>query len=924
MNFICRLLGAAFLFFTMQAAGRTASVITTPKEAFGFNIGDDYHVANYSQLDAYWHKLASESDRMKLVDIGPTAENRRQYMAIISSPANIRNLGHYQQISQKLAHAEGLTDDEAHSLAHEGKAIVWIDGGLHANETVGSQQEIEEVYQMVSRNDPETLRFLEDTILLCVLANPDGQELVANWYMRESDPAKRSLSNLPVLFQHYIGHDNNRDFYMSNMPETTNMNRQLFIEWFPQIVYNHHQTGPEGAVIFMPPFRDPFNYTFDPLIPLDVEAVGTAMHQRLVADGKGGSAQRSGANYSTWWNGGLRTICYFHNMIGLLTEIIGNPTPMEIPLVAGRQLPTGDLPLPIAPQTWHYRQSIDYEMSNNRAVLDYASRNRETLLHDSYVMGKHSIQNGSQDHWTITPQRIEALKAAAEKTGSSGNTRRGVPTLKSELYQSVLRDPKFRDPRGYILPSDQADFPTATKFANALLKTGVTVLKASQAFTVNGRSYPAGSIVVKTAQAFRPHVIDMFEPQDHPNDFLYPGGPPVPPYDSAGWTLALQMGVQFDRVLDGFDGPFVKVESLLDPPAALVTTVAKPVGYLLDHRQNDSFIVVNRLLKAGCAVYWLAKPVTLDERKFGNGAIWVPASAAARTILEAAAKKLGVAAYAAKRPAGDAIQLKPIRIGLYDEYGGLMTAGWIRWLFEQYEFPFELVYPKALDAGNLRARFDVLVFSDGAYRSRGSERATMLESNPPRSEEIPEQYRSHLGKLTEETTIPQLQKLLAAGGSIVTIGSSTGIAELLGVPLENHLTEMGKDGKLHPLGQDKYYVPGSLLKVRINNNNPLAYGMPEEADVFFENSPVFNLRPEAAVTQTQPVAWFDNAKPLDSGWAWGQQYLKDGVAIAEASIGAGKVIILGPEVTFRGQPHGTFKLLFNGVYYGSAKSAVLP
>ena len=924
MNFICRFLGAAFLFFTMQAAGRTASVITTPKEAFGFNIGDDYHVANYSQLDAYWHKLASESDRMKLVDIGPTAENRRQYMAIISSPANIRNLGHYQQISQKLAHAEGLTDDEAQSLAHEGKAIVWIDGGLHANETVGSQQEIEEVYQMVSRNDPETLRFLEDTILLCVLANPDGQELVANWYMRESDPAKRSLSNLPVLFQHYIGHDNNRDFYMSNMPETTNMNRQLFIEWFPQIVYNHHQTGPEGAVIFMPPFRDPFNYTFDPLIPLDVEAVGTAMHQRLVADGKGGSAQRSGANYSTWWNGGLRTICYFHNMIGLLTEIIGNPTPMEIPLVAGRQLPTGDLPLPIAPQTWHYRQSIDYEMSNNRAVLDYASRNRETLLHDSYVMGKHSIQNGSQDHWTITPQRIEALKAAAEKTGSSGNTRRGVPTLKSELYQSVLRDPKFRDPRGYILPSDQADFPTATKFANALLKTGVTVLKASQAFTVNGRSYPAGSIVVKTAQAFRPHVIDMFEPQDHPNDFLYPGGPPVPPYDSAGWTLALQMGVQFDRVLDGFDGPFVKVESLLDPPAALVTTVAKPVGYLLDHRQNDSFIVVNRLLKAGCAVYWLAKPVTLDERKFGNGAIWVPASAAARTILEAAAKKLGVAAYAAKRPAGDAIQLKPIRIGLYDEYGGLMTAGWIRWLFEQYEFPFELVYPKALDAGNLRARFDVLVFSDGAYRSRGSERATMLESNPPRSEEIPEQYRSHLGKLTEETTIPQLQKLLAAGGSIVTIGSSTGIAELLGVPLENHLTEMGKDGKLHPLGQDKYYVPGSLLKVRINNNNPLAYGMPEEADVFFENSPVFNLRPEAAVTQTQPVAWFDNAKPLDSGWAWGQQYLKDGVAIAEASIGAGKVIILGPEVTFRGQPHGTFKLLFNGVYYGSAKSAVLP
>ncbi len=574
MSHTCRLFGAVLLFFVMQAAGQTASVITTPKEALGFNLGDDYHIANYTQLDAYWHKLATESDRMKLVDIGPTAENRRQYMAIISSPANIKNLEHYKGISQKLAHAEGLSDDEAHALAREGKAIVWIDGGLHASETVGSQQEMEEVYQMVSRTDPETLRFLDDTILLCVLANPDGQELVANWYMRETDPMKRSLNNLPVLFQHYIGHDNNRDFYMSNMPESTNMNHQLFVEWFPQIVYNHHQTGPAGAVIFMPPFRDPFNYTFDPLMPLDVEAVGTAMHQRLVAEGKGGSAQRSGANYSTWWNGGLRTICYFHNMIGLLTEIIGNPTPMQIPLVADKQLPTGDWPLPIAPQTWHYRQSIDYEMVNNRAVLDYASRNRETLLYDLYVMGKHSIQNGSEDHWTITPRRIEALKAAAGPVGPNPDMPAGLSTgglrattYKTELYKTVLHDPKFRDARGYILPSDQPDFATATKFVNTLLKNGITVLKASQAFTVDGKNYPAGSLVVKTAQAFRPHILDMFEPQDHPNDFLYPGGPPIPPYDSAGWTLAFQMGVKFDRVLEGFDGPFVKVEGLLDPPA---------------------------------------------------------------------------------------------------------------------------------------------------------------------------------------------------------------------------------------------------------------------------------------------------------------------------------------------------------------------
>src|SRR5579883_2933604 len=508
--------------------------VTAPKDFLGFNIGDDYQVATYTQLTAYWKKLASESDRMKLVDIGPTAEGRRQYMAIITSPENLKKLDHYKQISARLAHAEGLTEQQAHDLAREGKAVVWIDGGLHASESVGSQQLMEHVWQMVSRTDPETMRLLNDTIQLCVHANPDGQELIANWYMRGSeDPkapllpeAKRQMNSLPRLYAKYIGHDDNRDFYMSNMPETTNMNRQMFVEWFPQIVYNHHQTGPAGAVIFMPPFRDPFNYNFDPLIPLGVEAVGTAMHERLVEEGKGGSAQRSGANYSTWWNGGLRTIGYFHNVIGILTEIIGNPTPMEIPLVPDRQLPTGDLPLPIAPQKWHYRQSIEYELTNNRAILDYASRNRETLLYNIYRMGRNSIRNGSEAHWTITPDRIEALKNAA------GNEHARAPLA---LYEKVLRDPAHRDPRGYIIPSDQPDFATATRFVNALLKTGITVLEADQAFAVNGKQYAAGSYVVKTAQAFRPHVMDMFEPQHHPNDFQYPGGPPIPPYDSAGW-----------------------------------------------------------------------------------------------------------------------------------------------------------------------------------------------------------------------------------------------------------------------------------------------------------------------------------------------------------------------------------------------------
>src|SRR5689334_6100527 len=453
------------------------SRITTPKEALGFNLGDDYQVANYTQLDSYWKKLAAESPRMKLVDIGPNEEGSRQYMAIVTSPENHKKLDRYKEIAQRLAHAEGLTEGQARALAREGKAVVWVDGGLHASESVGSQQLMEMVYQMTSRTDEETLRFLNDTILLCVEANPDGQELIANWYMRGSekpnaplrDAPQRSMANLPRLYAKYIGHDDNRDFYMSNMKETTNMNRQLFVEWFPQIMYNHHQTGPAGAVIFMPPFRDPFNYHFDPLVPLGIEMVGAAMHSRLVAEGKGGSAMRSGANYSTWWNGGLRTVTYFHNMIGILTEIIGNPTPMSIPLVADKQLPQGDWPLPIKPQQWHYRQSIDYEMSNNRAILDLAARFRETFLFNIWRMGMNSIERGSRDNWTVTPKRITALEAAAstgnpaggrggrggEAAGGDapGGAAFGARTLPTNLYASILHDPKLRDPRGYIVPS---------------------------------------------------------------------------------------------------------------------------------------------------------------------------------------------------------------------------------------------------------------------------------------------------------------------------------------------------------------------------------------------------------------------------------------------------------------------------------------
>jgi hypothetical protein len=943
------ILAFAAILSAASLSAQSAPKITTPNEALGFNLGDDYMVANYTQLEAYWKKLASESDRMKLVSIGKTEEGRDQWMAIISSPENIKNLDKYKQISRRLALAEGVSETEAHQLAAQGKAVVWIDGGLHASESVGSQQLMEMVYQMVSRTDPETMRLLNDDIMLFVQANPDGQELIANWYMRGSEKPdaplrpqdQREMNNLPRLYAKYVGHDDNRDFYMSNMKETTNMNRILSLEWFPQIMYNHHQTGPAGAVIFIPPFRDPFNYNFDPLVPLGIEMVGTAMHSRLVAEGKGGSAMRSGSSYSTWWNGGLRTITYFHNMIGILTEIIGSPTPMTIPVVPRMQLPTGDWPMPVTPGPWHYRQSIDYEITNNRAILDLASRYRETFLFNIWRMGTNSIEKGSKDYWTITPKRIDALNAAAGVTarggrgadapaggdlvpgGGGGGFGRGGGGVSMDLYNSVLHDPKLRDPRGYILPFDQADFATATEFINALLKNGITCLRATKSFDVAGKNYPAGSYVVKTAQAFRPHVMDMFEAQDHPNDFAYPGGPPNRPYDITGWTLAMQMGVKYDRILDGFDGPFEKINSLLPPPPSTVSGPASPAGYLISHEINNSFILTNRLLKAGDEVYWMKQEQTVDGRNLGTGAIWVPASGGVRPILDKAAKELGTPVYAvAKAPSGDALKIKPVRVGLYDSYGGSMPSGWTRWLFEQYEMPFQLVYPAMLDAGDLKSKFDVIVFVGGTLgggrggRGGGGGRGANTT--------VPAEYKATVGRVTEEVTVPALKKFVEMGGTLVTIGSSTnGAMTDFDLPVKSYLTEMGPDGHERNLPADKFYIPGSLLKMNVDNTNPVAYGMPKQVDVFFDNSPVFKLEPTVEIQKTAPVGWFTGKSVLDSGWAWGQQYLDGGTAVAESTVGEGKVVLLGPEVNFRDQPHGTYKLLFNSLYYGNASGAEL-
>jgi hypothetical protein len=270
----------AIVALAVAVATPTRGQITTPLEHFGFNIGDDWHLATYTRYESYVRKLAEESPRMVLEEIGKTAEGRPHLMAIITSPENHRNLARYKEISRRLAMADDLTDEEARALAKEGKAVVWIDGGLHGTEIVGTHQLPVLIYEMVSRTDEETMRFLDDVILLAPHANPDGMEFVSSWYMRHDNPLDRTTSGLPRLYHWYVGHDNNRDAYMNAMPETENMSRILYREWFPQIMYNPHQSGPTGTILFAPPFRDPFNYNIDPLVIMGIQQVASEMRRR--------------------------------------------------------------------------------------------------------------------------------------------------------------------------------------------------------------------------------------------------------------------------------------------------------------------------------------------------------------------------------------------------------------------------------------------------------------------------------------------------------------------------------------------------------------------------------------------------------------------------------------------------------------------
>jgi hypothetical protein len=410
----------------------------------------------------------------------------------------------------------------------------------------------------------------------------------------------------------------------------------------------------------------------------------------------------------------------------------------------------------------------------------------------------------------------------------------------------------------------------------------------------------------------------MFEPQDHPNDFAYPGGPPIPPYDATGWTLAFQMGVEFHRILEGFDGPFRVVEDTLSVSAAPVFTPFgdEPAGYLLSHEVNNAFTAVYRLLGQGVEVFWLAGATDVGNITHPAGTFWIPASDVAKAQAGELARELGVQFIGVQEePRSSAMRLSRPRIGLWDRYGGSMPSGWVRFILDQFGMDFELVFAQELDAGNLREKFDVLIFPDGAIpsiRSAGGERYGRGGGGPD-PETIPGEFRDRLGSVTAEATLPRIREFLEAGGTVVALEGSTDLAYHLGLPVEDFLVD--EDGM--PLRSEEFYVPGSLLEVRVRGERPVTHGVSDPLIVNFARSPVFGV--EDGARDVQILAAYEDDTPLRSGWAWGQEKLEGGSAFLEASVGDGTLFLFGPQITYRGQTHANFPLLFNSILLSTAE-----
>ena len=881
---------AAALLAGCGADGGGTGDVPTPAEIIGFAPGEDYKLTNYDGIKAYFEALAASTDRMLLERIGESTRGEPLYLAAISSPENLRRVERLKEITRTLAYArdpeEGygsvLDEEEARALAHEGVAIVWIDGGLHATEVAHGQLMPEMARHFVTDESPETQRVRDNAIVLLMPnMNPDGLNIVADWYMSNVG-GEFEMARVPELYHHYIGHDNNRDWYMLTQVETQAVTRQLYHNWFPQIVYNQHQSSPFPGRIWMPPFENPVSPNLDPLVVSSINQMGHSMRRRFDEEGKPGV--NSDIVFDLWWNGSMRGGPDYHNMLGFLTETAGAgyATPRcydedEIPDTFGAR--AGNLPAK-TPSTnynnpwlggcWHLRDAMDYMMTAAKAVADMGAKLKEEYLFNHYRMGRRQI--------------------------ARGNAAEGGP------FAYVLDPAASHDPGAVV------------EFMGLMSQSGIEFVRASEDFSVEGPAgdlaFPAGSYVIPP-QAFRPYVVDLMEPKTYPDRRQYPGGPPEPPYDMTGYELRFQMGLEVVSVDEPFDMPPGEWGEVSADIGEVRGEGA--AGFALHGNSNAVYLGLAAVGEGdggggggdgGRDAQRLrtTRDLSAADGDIPAGSYWLPGLPADQARTLAADHGLALTGLADPPPSDAVAPGSAPRVAIYRSWQAPMPEGWTRWVLDEYGFEWENVWDADVRGGDL-SRFDVILLPSQAAGGIAS-------GNLPGT--MPDEYTGGLG----EEGAAALRAFVQGGGWLVAFDQAMDYAiETFGLPFRN---------RARGLSSQEFFIPGSVIRLDVDPSHPLGYGMDEEAMALFSRGQVLEHTGGAAggdgaggavgIGRVSTPVCYAAEDFLVSGWTLGGEEVLAGYpAAAQVGVGEGQVVLFAFRPHFRGQPRNTFKLLFNAL-----------
>ena len=849
------LLGVAALVASLVAAAQTP-----PEKFFGFQLGSDRHIARWDKIVEYYQLLEKQSGgRLKAVDMGPTTMGNPFLLVVISSAENLARLERLRQVNAALSDPRGIGEQQVRQLVAEGRAVICQSMSLHATEIGGAQMAPELAYDLLSRQDQETRRILDNVILLMIPSfNPDGQIMVTDWYNKTLG-SEYEGSDLPWLYHKYAGHDNNRDAFQTNLAESRYMAKILFREWIPQAYIDHHHMGSYGARIYLPPYAEPVRPLADPLVWREMSWYGAHMAYKEEEAGESGVLNM--AQYSGWGHFGFHWITPFHNIAGMLTESASAKlaTPIYIhpdQLQGGaRNLPAYEVqtifPNPWPGGWWRLRDIVDRQKIAAWALLDLAARNRETVLWNAFLKARRQTERG-----------------AAGK------------------------------PAAYVIPAVQHDPLTAAKLVRKLLLQGIEVMEAPEGFTTpRGMTYPPGSWVVSMAQPKMGVIRYLLGRTFYPDNAWTRDrdGSPIQPYDMATDTMFEFMGVRADPVDEPVKAGLRKVAGLAEPAGRVGPRSAV---YCFDGRLNDSFKALNLLLDKGVGVR------RVDKAGPGVRPGDFLVSGASEAALASVARQTGVDfAPLPGDPAGHPV--KRLRTGMYQRYrGGNIDEGWTRWLLEEFGFPYTSLQDAEIKRGALNGKYDLIILPDDSIQAITGERDTASRSPAGRDEEeaYPPEYRSGIG----DDGVKAVKAFVEKGGTLLALGRASNFAiEKLGLPLRNAVA--GKSPK-------QFWCPGSTLRAKFDNGNPLAYGMPDEGLVLFMNgSLAFDLLPTRHNDRYGVVVRYAERDLLESGWLIGEENLAKKAAMVSAKYREGRVILIGFRTQHRAQTHGTFKLLFNAL-----------